>query len=245
MNTLDHLKDFEHILRNYVVSPESRSVLNRLELVLLAAPTSSGRNTIINELLKTGQYHFVVSDTTRKPRVNNNVSEQDGVEYWFRSEEAVLDDLRRGNFLEAAVIHQQQVSGISIRELEKAKSANKVAITDIEIAGIDSVLAVKPDTKAIFVLPPNFEQWHKRLKRRGDMTKTELIRRMRSAASELRHAIEEDHYSLIINDDLKEAVERVHQIVFSKWQDPSYQKNAHEVLEHLLADTEGFLSKHL
>ena len=244
MNRLSHLEEFEQILRHYHVSPGSRTVLEGLKLVLLAAPTSSGRNTIINELLQTGEYHFVVSDTTRKPRVNNNVSEQDGVEYWFRSEEEVLEDLKQGRFLEAAIIHEQQVSGISIRELEKAKSTNKVAITDIEIAGIDSVLAVKPDTKAIFVLPPNFAQWHERLKQRGDMTKPELVRRMHSAASELRHAIEEDHYSLIINDDLKEAVEHVHQIVFGKQQDLSYQKSAHTILEQLLVDTERFLSEH-
>lgn len=243
MNTLKHLQEFQKILDSYQVSQEGKSIIDELELVLLAAPTSSGRNTIINELIKTGQYHFVVSDTTRKPRVNNDVAEKDGVEYWFRSEEEVLDDLKEGSFLEAAIIHEQQVSGISIRELKKAKDANKIAITDIEIVGIDNVLPLKPDTKAIFVLPPSFEVWHQRLKARGNMNEAELIRRMKSAASELKHAIEEDHYLLIINDNLDDAVEHVHQIVFNQHSDPAYQGAAHQLLEQLLVDTEKFLAK--
>src|SRR5947209_4084329 len=120
MNELVHKAEFHTLLADYKLSKASLLTLSQTKLVLLVAPTSSGRNTIIRELLKTGDYYFIVSDTTRKPRVNDGIPERDGVEYWFRSEEEVLEDIKQGKYLEAAVIHEQQVSGISIRELQKA-----------------------------------------------------------------------------------------------------------------------------
>src|SRR5664279_1435267 len=110
MNQLKRIDEFRTILDGYQLSPTAAQTLAQTKLVLLVAPTASGRNTIIHELLKTDQYHFVVSDTTRQPRINNGELEQNGREYWFRSEEEVLDELKRGEFLEAAIIHNQQVS---------------------------------------------------------------------------------------------------------------------------------------
>ena len=243
MNVLTQLDAFNQVLADYHISKQGQEILKDLQLVLLAAPTSSGRNTIIHELLKTNDYHFVVSDTTRKPRTNNTIPEKNGVEYWFRSEEDMLDDLRNGQYLEAALIHNQQVSGVSIRELEKAKSSGKVAITDIEIVGVDSVLAQKPDTKVFFVVPPSFEEWHNRLDKRGHMSEPELRRRMASACEEFRHALEKDHYHYVINDRIVDAIEQIHQGVYGDRYDTSYQKHAQDLVEKLLVDTEKYIDQ--
>lgn len=243
MNELQRLAEFQDILADYQVSETGLDIVRDTRLVLLAAPTSSGRNTIITELMKSGEYHFVVSDTTRKPRVNNQVAERDGVEYWFRSEDDLLNDLKQGLFLEAAIIHDQQVSGISVRELKKAHSSGKIAITDIEIVGVDSILAIKPDTTVLFVVPPTFEEWHNRLAKRGEMHERELRRRMQSAAEEFRHALENDHYTFVINDQLSHAVEHIQQRVFSGHKEAKYQESARRAVEKLLVETEKFLQK--
>src|SRR4051812_45219052 len=112
MNELKHKDDFEKVLAGCQLSDGAKQTLAQTKLLLLVGPSSSGRNTIINELVAEGGYHYIVSDTTRQPRVNNGVLEQDGREYWFRTEEDILADLQAGNFLEAAIIHDQQVSGI-------------------------------------------------------------------------------------------------------------------------------------
>lgn len=217
-------------------------MLQKTPLTLLAAPTSSGRNSIIQKLIETGEYHFVVSDTTRKPRVNNSIPEQNGVEYWFRSHQEIVEDLRDGKYLEAAIVHETNIYGISIRELKKALDSKKIPVTDIEIAGVDSVLKLKPDTTAIFVIPPNFAEWHERIKKRGKMKKSELVRRMRSATEELKHALEhESSYHFVINDTLEHAVEHIHQIVFDSHHDPVHQAAAKRTIEQLLVDTEKFL----
>src|SRR5690349_7662236 len=101
MNHLKHIDEFREVLANYHLSDEAKQTLNDLHLVLMVGPTSSGRNTIIRELVKTGSYHFIVSDTSRKPRHNDGILEQNGREYWFREEADMLQDLRHGMFLEA------------------------------------------------------------------------------------------------------------------------------------------------
>src|SRR5665213_1025428 len=104
-NKLVRIAEFRTALEGYHLSKAALQTLSQTELVLLVAPSSTGRNTIIWELLKIGDYHFVVSDTTRKPRVNDGLLEQSGREYWFRSEQEVLTDIQQGKYLEAAIIH--------------------------------------------------------------------------------------------------------------------------------------------
>ena len=96
---LQHYTEFKEVLETYHVSDSAKSTLEDLKLVLLLGPTSSGRNTIMKHQLKTGNYTYIISDTTRPPRVNDGVLETNGTEYWFRTEEEVLADLKAGQFL--------------------------------------------------------------------------------------------------------------------------------------------------
>ncbi len=232
MNELEHLEDFEQILASYNVSPAGQKILRDTTLVLCCAPTATGRNTIIRELLKTGRYYFIVSDTTRKPRTNDGVLEHNGVEYWFRSEQDMLQDLRAGLLVEAAVIHGQQVSGMSIREINKACQAGKIGITDIEVVGVANVVKAKPDTICLFFLPPSFEEWQRRITTRGDMNPAELKRRLQSAKKELETALANDYYTFVINDNLDEAVSEVKAIVA----DPANSHTTEQVAARTLAE---------
>ena len=243
MNRLEHVAEFQKVLADYRVSAASKRILRQTPLVVLAAPTSIGRNTIIRQLLRTGDYHFIISDTTRQPRVNDGVPERDGVEYWFRPEQDILRDLQAGKFLEAAVIHNQQVSGISIRELETARGENKIAITDIEIVGVGNVMAAKPDTTAIFVLPPSFEEWQRRIKQRGEMHAEEFRRRLESAAWEYAAALEHKYYHFVINDTVEQAVEHIHELVRLDMVDKIAQTHARDLAERLYIETQTFLKK--
>lgn len=200
----------------YQISETGMSLLQQTKFLPLVAITSSGRNTLIRELIKTGEYHFIVSDTTRKPRINDGIEERNGVEYWFRSEAEVLADLKAGRYLEAAVIHNQQVSGISLREIERAAKDNKIAVTDMEVVGVDNIMQASPNIQPIFLLPPNYEEWQRRLKHRGFMTKQEFNNRMQSACLELNEALARNYYHFVVNDTLAHAVGRVHEIAVGK-----------------------------
>jgi guanylate kinase len=240
-NRLEHLEEFREVLSNYAISEASKDILGQTELVLLLAPTSTGRNTIIEELLKTGNYHFIVSDTTRTPRVNNGVLEQDGVIYWFRSEEDILADLQAGKFLEAELIHNQQVSGISVRELEKAHSENKVAITDVDLKGVENIVEAKPDTLAFMVLPPSFEEWQRRIMYRGSMPDKEHRRRMETAIKIFNSGLIRPYFTFVINDSLEKAIVYIDQVASSGAIDPEHQTRGKQLAEQLLKETKDFL----
>lgn len=202
---LKHYQEFKEVLDKYQISDRAQDAIKDLKLVLLLAATSSGRNTIIQHQVKTGRYYYIVSDTTRPPRENDGVLEQDGREYWFRAEEQLLTDLRAGEFLEAEIIHGQQVSGISIRELEKAGKEGKTAITDVDIQGMHNIVRVKPDTVAIMLLPPSFEEWQRRLAGRGQMRPDELKRRLQTAQKVFEDGLRQDYYHYVISENIEQS----------------------------------------
>ncbi len=241
MNELKHIADFRKVLKNYQLSDPARGLLKHTSLVLLVGPTSSGRNTIINTLLKTGKYHFIVSDTTRKPRVNNGILEQDGREYWFRSEEDMLADLRNGQFLEAAIIHDQQVSGMSMRELTSAADEQTIAINEIEVVGAENVYTTKPDTMFFFVIPPSFDEWMVRMRTRGELPNEEIRRRLTSAVHEIEIALECNYYRFIVNDTFMHTARDIDRSIEEGTVDATAQLNARQVAAELLNDTKEHL----
>ncbi len=202
---LQYYSEFKDALEKYQVSDRALRAITDLRLVLLVAPTSAGKNTVIRHQLQTGRYYFVVSDTTRQPRINDGVKEKNGREYWFRTEEEMLDDIRQGELLEAEIIHEQQVSGISIRELEKAKNQRKIAITDVDIHGMHNIMKIKPDATAVMLVPPNFDEWQRRLAARGRMTPEERARRFKTALKIFEDGLEQDYYHFVISENVEQS----------------------------------------
>ncbi len=243
MNQLLQIDEFRQALTSYQLSDAAKKTLDGLRLVLMVGPTSSGRNSIIRELVKTGAYHFIVSDTTREPRSNDGVMEQDGVEYWFRTEDEMLVEIQNGDFLEAAIIHNQQVSGTSIHELEKARQSNKIAIGELEIVGADHTHNAKPDTIFIFSVPPGFDKWMQRLRHRGVMPEDEIRRRLQTACLEFDAALVHNYYRFIINDDIDETVAEVDSIARLDHHDPAKQAEARQLVKQLYQQTRDYLSQ--
>lgn len=243
MSSLRHLTDFQEVLSRYFISEASKKVLKNTPLVLLTAPAAGGRNTIIRELQKTGDYHFIVSDTTRTPRMNDGVLERNGVEYWFRSEEEVLTDLRAGKFLEAEIIHGQQVSGISIRELQLAHDEQKIAINEVDIGGAHTIVQAKPDTLSIIVLPPTFEEWQRRLRSRGKMDEGEHRRRLQTAVRIFADALSHDYFKFVINSHVDNAAMDINVLAKTGKTNQERQQEGHSLAERLYAETQLYLNR--
>lgn len=238
---LRYLSEFQRVLKTYKPSLEILDLLQETKFVLLSAPTAAGRNTIIRNLIMTGKYCYVISDTTRRPRINNGIPERSGEEYWFKTEEEFLQGLKNGAYIEAAVIHNQQVSGISLDEMRRATSSGMVAITDIDIHGCDNIKSYSDTTVPVFVLPPDFNEWMKRLDGRGVMEPAEKRRRLISAAEEIQLALERSYFKFIINWDLRLTVEELHQHIISGNFGAAEQTAAHTHAQQLLEDLSNFL----
>lgn len=243
VNKLVHIAEFQKILKDYKPSAQSLEILKDTKLALLVGPTAAGRNTLINLLLDTGRYHFIVSNTTRKPRVNNGVMEQNGVEYWFTEEEDFLKGLQSGGYLEAAIIHGQQVSGISIKELETAQKSGLIAIDEIEVEGGENIFRQKPDGLFIFLLPPSFDVWMQRLRGRGEMPEDEIRRRMQSAQDEIARALSVDYYQFVINNEIHEAASAVDELANGRTPDTVKQELGRSHAEQLAIDIQLYLGQ--
>ncbi len=238
-NKLIKLDYFQRLLTDYLPSAEHQKFLQKTKLILLLAPSGTGRNTLIHEMVNSGDYYFVVSDTTRKPRINNGQTEQNGVEYWFKTEEEMLQALEDGEMLEAEIIHGQQVSGMSIRELKKAHESHKTAITDIDIGGAMKLLELHPDAKVVLLIPPNFEEWLKRLQGRGTMPHQELRRRLQTALRIYQYALDSEDVFIVINDEVARAKKILDRIAHGD--DHRSDKDLEAVLNSLLYETENWL----
>jgi guanylate kinase len=243
MNQLVHVEEFKKALEDYQPSKLAKKALAEVPLLLLVGPTSSGRNTLVNELVKTGRYYHIVSDTTREKRMKDGEPiEVDGREYWFHSEEEVLTGLQRGEYIEAALIHEQQVSGCNYLELLAAHEANQMAIKDIEPVGAETIHKHKPDTLIIFSVVPSFDMWMERLHSRGQMAPDELVRRMESAEAELETALKKDYYRYIINDTIEGTSAEVDRLATKGYYDPFKERLARETTERLHKEVLKFLA---
>ena len=239
-----HRPEFEAALNDYHMNPEADAILQSTPLVTMTAPTSTGRNTIIRELVQTGKYYFTVSDTTRPPRYNDGVLERNGVEYFFRTEAEMLEEIKNGDFIEAEVIHKQQVSGQSIREIKKAHDQGKIAISDVDILGAVNSVKIKPDTLSILLLPPSFGEWLNRIQKRTPVTPLELYRRLQTATKVFKIALQQDYFVYVVNDNLQRSVSQVDQIARLGIRDHASQDEARALAQKLYDQTAEFLAKH-
>ena len=205
------------------------------KLLLISGVVGGGKNTVIREILtQHDRYREIISHTTRSPRANQGVMEQDGVDYYFIDQHTAERMIENHEFVEVKYVHGN-IYGTSAAELREAYESNLIAITDVDIQGVVEYLDIKPDTHAIFLLPPSVETWLKRLERRyGDLSQheDEITKRFKTAYNEITHIMQDDRFLLVINDDLETTVERITQIVNGERSETS--EYASTIVEHLL-----------
>ncbi len=232
--SLRNKEKFQQLLSGYTPSAKARQILAGVDLVILQGISGAGRNTLINKLVQKGSFHFIISDTTRPPKHRDGAMEQDGVQYYFRTEEQVLSDLENGMFLEAELIHSQQVSGISVREIDRASISGKTPINEVAREGVVNIRKAKPDTTFIFVLPPSYDEWLARLAKREVMSDQELANRKQSAIDEIKEALAAADFKFIVNDDLERTSQAIINGIKGDW-DETEGETAREAARDILA----------
>lgn len=181
---------------------------NKGILVVLSGFSGSGKGTIMKELMKrySNTYALSISATTRNPRVG----ETDGVEYFFKTREEFEKMIENGDLIEYAQ-YVENYYGTPKAYVEEQLDAGKDVILEIEIQGALKVKEQFPDTLLMFVTPPSAEELKKRLVGRGTEAMSVIESRLSRAVEEA-EGIEKYDY-LIVNDDLDECVEEMHQII--------------------------------
>lgn len=195
-------------LTQYKPSAATIELVQNTPILLLVGVSGAGKGSITKQLIKTGKYHEIVSHTTRLPRENNGVMEQNGREYYFIDMAEAEKMLDTGAYVEAK-LYSGNVYGTSAAEIQAAHDEGKIAITDIEVQGVAEYMAISKKVQPIFVLPPSFEVWQQRIAKRydGDINPDDLKRRLETAKAELKEALKRDYFRFVINDDIDLAAE--------------------------------------
>jgi guanylate kinase len=173
-------------------------------LVVLAGPTAVGKGTVAAEVRRTHPEVWIsVSATTRPPRPG----EQDGVHYWFVSDEEFDAMVAGDELLEWAVVHKAARYGTPRKPVEAALAAGRPAMLEIDLQGARQVRASMPEALFVFLKPPSWDELVRRLVGRGTETEAERDRRLDTAGDEL--AAESEFDVTIVNHEVHEAAEQL------------------------------------
>lgn len=207
--------ELDKLAIDYHPDETAEVVVSASDTLLLVGISGAGKDTIQSKLLMKDGYHKIVTHTTRDPRANNGVMEQDGREYHFVSYQAMELMLKNHELIE---VNKYGVNyyGTSIQEFRVANASGKVALGNIDVNGITAFKSLGDDAvRALFILPPNYDTWRQRLSSRYSSVEEfdqELPNRLGAAADELARALSVSYYHFIINDDLDRAVRVVDEI---------------------------------
>jgi guanylate kinase len=173
---------------------------------VVTGQSGAGKGTLIRRLLERfPQLELAVSATTRPQRQG----EQDGIEYWFLSDDEFQRRVEAGEFLEW-VEYVGNRYGTLYSEIERIRAAGKAPLLELETDGALKVAERVPGAVTVFVTAP-LRELERRLRERATESAGEIEERVRVAQAQLAVA---DRFDYVVeNDDLERAVQELAGIV--------------------------------
>jgi guanylate kinase len=192
------------------VSPDKRKPERAGTLLVVTGPSGVGKGTIVGDVLADVDKIAKSVSVTTRPRRN---TEQEGLHYFFKTEEEFFAMRQRGEFLESAEFAGHYYGTPSTWVAETLNQGIDV-ILEIEVQGAMQVREKRTDAVLIFISPPSFEALAERLRSRGTETEEKIAERLRKAKGEIeqRHLFNYE----VINDNLQEAIRNLESIVYAE-----------------------------
>lgn len=166
-------------------------------MVVVSGPAGSGKGTVNAHLLRTGEFVYSVSATTRAPRPG----EIDGVNYHFITKEDFESRIASGDMLEYTE-YCGNYYGTPKKEAVEVLNSGKNLILEIEVEGAMNVKREYPDAILIMLLPPSYAEQEKRLRGRGTETEDKIQLRLKRAREEVTMLPSYDY--VVYNEDAKD-----------------------------------------
>ena len=179
------------------------------KFIIIAAPSGSGKSSIVNMLLNDDnlKLNFSTSATTRPKRIN----EVDGKNYYFFTIEKFKEKIKNNEFVEWEEVYKDTFYGSLISELEN--TTNDI-IFDIDVVGGLNIKKLFPNKSlTIFIKPPSIEELEVRLRARRSDNEASIIERVKKAKIEMQSINKFDH--VVENNILDDCYKKVSNIVYS------------------------------
>jgi len=181
------------------------------KIIILSAPSGTGKSTIIRRLSSYEDLHlgFSISATSRKPRAE----EKDGREYYFKSEKEFRRLIRNDEFVEWEEVYAGNFYGTLKSEIKRVTSTGHNIIMDIDVKGALNVKKLYGgNALAIFLSPPSLKTLAERLRNRASDDEEAICKRLEKAEYEMGFAPDFD--KVIVNDNLDKAVEDTRKAIY-------------------------------
>ena len=168
-----------------------------INFITISAPSGSGKTTLCKALQQVEpEIEWSISYTTRERRS----IEENGVDYFFISEEEFEDLIVQGHFVEWQNVHGFYY-GTSVSNLENAIKNDKIMLIEMDVKGSMSIKKLFPDkTFSIFIMPPSISQLRERLRSRGTDSERRINIRLKRFQEEMDFREKFDY--VMINEDL-------------------------------------------
>lgn len=177
-------------------------------LIVLSGPSGVGKGTVRQALVKKygEQFKYSVSMTTRQPRPG----EQDGQDYYFRTQAKFQHEIETGGMLEYAQ-YVGNYYGTPLKYVNQTLDAGYDVFLEIEVNGAMQVRSKAADGVFIFLTPPDLASLKDRIVKRGTDSETAIEERLKTARRELNLMNNYDY--AVVNDQVDLAVERIKTII--------------------------------
>jgi len=179
------------------------------KLIIISAPSGSGKTTIVKEILASGlNIEFSVSAASRQPRIN----EVNGRDYYFMSADEFKRKIENDAFLEWEEVYPGSFYGTLKSELQRIWDKGNHVIFDVDVKGGINIKKYSPENAlAIFIKAPSIEELEKRLRNRLTDNEETILKRVAKAEYELSFAPKFD--KIVVNDNLEKAVKETYETI--------------------------------
>lgn len=187
-------------------APCTEDVDFRKNLFILSAPSATGKNTVVNGVIKSlPKVKKAITATTRPPRKK----ELNGIDYFFYTKDEFIKRAQANEFVETN-FYDNNLYGTPYSEIKKYDESTPLFLI-VDFNGMQEILKHFPDSTTIFLMPPSTEVLYERIRSRGDNTKEEINRRITAAKYEISQSSKYDY--VIKNEILEDCIDAVVQIV--------------------------------
>ena len=184
------------------------------KLIVISGPSGCGKGSVVKELQniyekENKKLYLSISCTTRLPRDG----EQEGISYYFISEQDFIDKIKDNDFLEYNKYGTGKYYGTPKSTVLKYLNDGYDIILEIDINGYKQVKNNYPNAIGIFIMPPSMGELENRLRNRHTETEESIQKRLKTAEEEIKT---NDIYPYIIineNNKQEETASKIYQII--------------------------------
>ncbi len=225
--------DLIKLIKNYPIDKQYQEILKKKTIVSISGPTSSGKDTLINQVLNDPKFVKIKTYTTRKHR--QLIDNIDDTNYFFIDFEIAKNMILQKQFLEVAIVHNN-IYGTTYNQFDDDFKSGHIPILNIDVQGVLKYRNICNKLISFFLLPPNFRVLLDRYFNR-QTNPSDLKTRLNTSLYELEVVLKSDWFYQIVSDDLEASVQEFKSILQQKRTRREYPN----LIKELITDIQKYL----